>query len=86
MPMFALLPSCPIIVAPGILAALIFCKSKCLSVALRDGLDPGSDDHLRAILDIYDLKRLTTQVGTSLLEILEKHFSYVDERLTNNHQ
>lgn len=51
-------------------------------LAERDGLELGSDDHLRAILDIYDLKRLTTQVGTSLLEIVEKHFAYVDEHLT----
>jgi hypothetical protein len=25
----------------------------------------GSDEHLRAILEYFDLKRLTTQVGTS---------------------
>jgi hypothetical protein len=31
----------------------------------------GSDEHLRAILECFDLKRLTTQVGTALLEILE---------------
>jgi very-short-patch-repair endonuclease len=31
----------------------------------------GSDEHLRAILEAFDLKRLTTQVGTVLLEILE---------------
>ena len=30
----------------------------------------GSDEHLRAILECFDLKRLTTQVGTSLLEFL----------------
>ncbi len=53
-------------------------------VAQRDGLEWGRDDHLRAILDMYDLKRLTTQVGTSLLESLEKRFSYVDEYLANN--
>jgi very-short-patch-repair endonuclease len=32
----------------------------------------GSDEHLRAILEFFDLKRLTTQVGTRLLEILEQ--------------
>lgn len=48
----------------------------------RDGFESGRDDHLRAILDIYDLKRLTTQVGTLLLEILEKRLSFVDEHLT----
>jgi hypothetical protein len=31
----------------------------------------GSDEHLRAILEYFDLKRLTTQVGTTLLEILD---------------
>ena len=31
----------------------------------------GSDEHLRAILECFDLKRLTTQVGTTLLEILD---------------
>ena len=37
----------------------------------RHPLDFGSDGHLRAILEGYGLKRLTTQVGTTLLEILE---------------
>jgi hypothetical protein len=32
----------------------------------------GSDEHLRAILEAFDLKRLTTQVGTALLEVLEE--------------
>jgi len=32
----------------------------------------GSDEHLRAILELFDLKRLTTQVGTRMLEILER--------------
>ena len=32
----------------------------------------GSDEHLRAILEYFDLKRLTTQVGTTLLEILDR--------------
>jgi very-short-patch-repair endonuclease len=36
------------------------------------GLQTGSDEHLRAILELFDLKRLTTQVGTRLLEILDK--------------
>jgi hypothetical protein len=35
-------------------------------------LESGSDEHLRAILELFDLKRLTTQVGTRLLEILEE--------------
>jgi very-short-patch-repair endonuclease len=32
----------------------------------------GSDEHLRAILEYFDLKRLTTQVGTTLLEVLDR--------------
>lgn len=47
----------------------------------RHGLESGSDRHLRATLETFDLKRLTTQVGTSLIEILEKHYPYVDEHL-----
>ena len=35
---------------------------------------PGSDEHLRAILECFDLKRLTTQVGTTLLEILDRRY------------
>ena len=42
----------------------------------------GSDEHLRAVLECFDLKRLTTQVGTTLLEVLERRFSYVDEYLS----
>ncbi len=38
----------------------------------RIGLAPGSDAHLRAILEHYDLKRLTTQVGSTLLDILSQ--------------
>ena len=32
----------------------------------------GSDEHLRAILECFELKRLTTQVGTALLEIIDR--------------
>jgi len=38
---------------------------------IRD-LPYGSDEHLRAILECFDLKRLTKQVCTTLLEILER--------------
>jgi very-short-patch-repair endonuclease len=34
-------------------------------------MNRGSDEHLRAILEYFDLKRLTTQVGTTLIEILD---------------
>ncbi|MFA4947865.1 MAG: AAA domain-containing protein [Candidatus Krumholzibacteriia bacterium] len=50
-------------------------------LAERHGFSSGSDEHLRAILECFDLKRLTTQVGTTLLEILERRFPYVDEFL-----
>lgn len=52
----------------------------------RDGLSSGSDEHLRAILECFDLKRLTTQVGTTLLEILEREFPYVDEFINRIHE
>ena len=48
-------------------------------LAQQYGFSSGSDDHLREILEYFDLKRLTTQVGTTLLEILERRFPYVDE-------
>jgi len=35
-------------------------------------LEVGSDAHLRAILECYDLKRLTTQVGSTLLDIINR--------------
>jgi hypothetical protein len=38
----------------------------------HQGFSSGSDEHLRAILECFDLKRLTTQVGTTLLEFLRK--------------
>jgi hypothetical protein len=39
---------------------------------LSEALDmkPGSDEHLRAILESLDLKRLTEQVNTMLIEAL----------------
>lgn len=48
-------------------------------VAERHGFSLGTDEHLRAVLECFDLKRLTTQVGTALLEILERRIPYVDE-------
>ena len=47
----------------------------------RHSFPSGSDEHLRAVLECFDLKRLTTQVGTTLLEVLERSFPYVDEFL-----
>lgn len=45
------------------------------------GLEAGSDDHLRAILDRFDLKRLTIQVAKSLQETLGRQYPHVDEHL-----
>jgi hypothetical protein len=53
--------------------------ARCL--AERDGLSFGSEEHLRAILEWFDLKRLTTQVGTALRDILDRRFPHVDEFL-----
>ncbi len=41
--------------------------------------EAGSDTHLRAVLEFYDLKRLTVQVGTMLLESLDHRYPYVEE-------
>ena len=43
------------------------------------GLEPMADEHLRAILEFFELKRLTVQVGTKLLDILSRPYPYVDE-------
>jgi len=45
----------------------------------------GSDEHLREVLECFELKKLTTQAGTRLLEILERKFQYVDEFINNLH-
>ncbi|NLE46282.1 MAG: DUF559 domain-containing protein [Chloroflexi bacterium] len=47
----------------------------------HQGFSSGSDAHLRAVLECFDLKRLTTQVGTTLRELIEKSFPHVDEYL-----
>jgi very-short-patch-repair endonuclease len=52
----------------------------------RHGFSPGSDEHLRAVLECFDLKRLTTQVGAALLEILERRFPYADEFANSNRE
>jgi hypothetical protein len=49
----------------------------------RHSVARGSDEHLRAVLELFDLKRLTTQVGTTFREILERSFPYVDEFLSS---
>ena len=41
----------------------------------------GSEAHLKAVLGVFDLKRLTTPVGVKLLDILGRRYSYVEEAL-----
>lgn len=48
----------------------------------RHRFPPGSDKHLRAVLDFFDLKRMTTQVCMILQEALKMKFPYVDEYLS----
>ena len=43
------------------------------------GLELMTDAHLRAYLEFFDLERLTVQVGTTLVEILNRQYPYVDE-------
>lgn len=52
----------------------------------RRKLETGSDEHLRAILECFDLKRLTTQVGTILLDIIERQFTYADDYLRDHNE
>jgi hypothetical protein len=53
--------------------------ARCL--AERRGLAIGGDEHLRVVLEYFDLKRLTTQVSAALLEILGRRYAYVDDAL-----
>ena len=46
----------------------------------------GSEEHLRAVLECLDLKRLTAQVGKTFREILNRRFPYVDEFLSGIHK
>lgn len=57
------------------------CVAKYL--AERQRFSYGSDAHLRAVLECFDLVRLTSQVRTELREILGREISYVDEFITN---
>jgi very-short-patch-repair endonuclease len=52
-------------------------------VSERQHIEAGTDEHLRTILECFDLKRLTTQVGTTLLEILDRRYTYVDDLFAN---
>ena len=50
-------------------------------IANAEGAEPGSEDHMRRVLDALELKRLTSQVSTRLLDALTRRYSYVDEIL-----
>lgn len=52
-------------------------------LAHKEGLITGSDEHFRAILEWFDLKRLTTQVNTSLQEILQSELPHADKFLSS---
>ena len=55
------------------------------SLVMQDApFQKGSDEHLRAILERFDLKRLTISTGAQLLEILEMNFDYVHKWLEEN--
>ncbi len=53
-------------------------------LARDNDMDPGSDEHLRAVLEFFELKRLTVQVGTTLLDILARKYPYVDQIFERN--
>ena len=48
-------------------------------LARDEGLDFGSEAHLRAVIEFFDLKRLTVQVNTRLLDVLTRSYPYVDQ-------
>lgn len=49
----------------------------------KNGVAAGSEEHLRMVLEFFDLKRLTTQVGTSILEVMDRQLPHVDAALEN---
>jgi hypothetical protein len=49
----------------------------------KHGLVPDSEEHLRAVLECMDLKRLTMQVGTMFRDSLKRNFPYVDNFLSD---
>jgi len=48
---------------------------------LDEGFESGSAPHLRAVLEQFEIKRLTVQVETRLLDILNRQYSYVEDIL-----
>ena len=52
-----------------------------LLVGRQGEFEFGSETHLKAVLGVFDLSRLTTPVGVKLLDVLKRQYSYVDETL-----
>ena len=50
-------------------------------LAGQDGYDIGSEEHMRAVLDRFDLKRLTVQTSGALKDIVNMQFPHVREFL-----
>jgi very-short-patch-repair endonuclease len=46
------------------------------------GVEAGTDEHLRSVLEHFDLRRLTTQVGTAILEIIDRKNDHVADLFT----
>ena len=44
-------------------------------------LERGSDKHLHAVLNAFDLRRLTKGIKAKLLEVLKRHYPYVEAAL-----
>lgn len=55
-------------------------------VVERHGFASGSEEHLRAVLEFFDLKRLTTQVDTRFNEIMKRSLPCVDEFLRSREE
>ena len=56
-------------------------------IVINNGFfEEASDEHLHAILKLFDLKRLTTATGARLLDILELEFDYVLKWIEENEQ
>lgn len=47
----------------------------------EDELEHGSDEHLRAVLKAFDLRRFTKGIRTTLLNVLERRYPYVEASL-----
>lgn len=41
-------------------------------------LEPGSEEHLRAVLKVLDVRRFTPRIGSTLLDVLERRYPYVE--------